>query len=43
MAPAYGYAYGGINHGANGLTFNAWHQAPSRIQSNDPAADLRFS
>lgn len=43
MPRTYGYAYGGINHGGVGLTFNAWYQAPNRIRSADPAADLRFS
>jgi iron complex outermembrane recepter protein len=43
MPRTYGYAYGGINHGGMGLTFNAWYQAPNRIRSADPAADLRFS
>lgn len=43
VARAYGYAFGGINHGGMGLTFNAWYQAPNRIRSADPAADLRFS
>jgi hypothetical protein len=43
MPRTYGYAYGGINHGGMGLTFNAWYQAPNRIRSADPSADLRFS
>jgi hypothetical protein len=39
----YGYAYGGIYHRGDGLKFSAWYQAPNRVRSADPAADLHFS
>jgi hypothetical protein len=43
MPSVYGYAFGGINHGGSGLTFNAWYQAPDRIRAAGPESELRFS
>ncbi|HEX8446105.1 MAG TPA: hypothetical protein VF649_05770 [Sphingomonas sp.] len=38
-----GYVYGGVNHLGNGLTFDAWYSAASRVRSASPVADLRFA
>lgn len=43
MARAYGYAYGGINYGGNGMSFDGWYAAANRVRGATPAADLRFS
>ena len=43
MARTQGYAYGGLHHGGSGLTFSAWYQTESRVRSDDPDSDLRFS
>ena len=43
MPRVYGYAYGGINHLGNGLTFSGWYQAPNRLRGANSAANLRFS
>ena len=39
---AFGYAYGGINYGGFGATFNAWYGGARRVRGAVPAADLRF-
>jgi hypothetical protein len=43
MARTQGFAYGGLHHGGSGLTFSAWYQTESRVRSDDPDSDLRFS
>ncbi|TFI57326.1 TonB-dependent receptor [Sphingomonas parva] len=37
------YFYGGINYLGNGMNFDGWFGGGSRVRSDDPEADLRFS
>jgi hypothetical protein len=38
-----GYAYGGLNYRGHGMNFNIWYNGGNRVDSDNPAAALRFS